>query len=174
MNLWESFFCLVWGAPGITWQFADRMRFLCRLGFNLEWQQGMHSIQTIHFYMNRSFTTHNVFVIPLSVVTFQKLLIILKRWAKYIYISKIDGYQRYFSLRLFNLSACEIFLKNCELFLYVKMEIWIFGKTTKINSFKTVSQFTLLSKKLKMTHGTTKILNFVIGHCNVKFVENFV
>ena len=33
-------------------------------------------------------------------------------------------------------------LNICELFVDVKMEIYIFGKTQKINTYKNVSQFT--------------------------------
>ena len=56
------------------------------------------------------------------------------------------------------------------------MEIYIFGKTQKINSCKTVSQFTqqLRGVFLYLAHDTIKILNCVMGYLNVKTKEKLI
>ena len=56
------------------------------------------------------------------------------------------------------------------------MEICIYGKMPKMNSYKTVSQFTkqLVRFSNYLVHNTIQRMNSVIGCFNVKYVEIFV
>ena len=60
--------------------------------------------------------------------------------------------------------------KNCELSGEIKMEICIIGKTRKIDSYKTVSQFTINNKILYifLAHNTIKRLDCVVQCLNMK------
>ena len=62
-----------------------------------------------------------------------------------------------------------------ELFWEVKTEIWLFCKTQKINSWKTVSQFTQKMQNIYLKYlaqDTIQRPDCVMGYFNVKNKEN--
>ena len=65
-------------------------------------------------------------------------------------------------------------LQICELFLDVKTDICIFGKTQK-HSCKMIIHLTLLLQYIilkQSSHDTIPRVNFVMGHINVKNTKN--
>ena len=92
---------------------------------------------------------------------------IFLEFLKDIYFSRFDPVYK---------SLIKELSSMCELFGHVKMRIYNFEKTLKINSYKTVSQFT------KQPWGFLKIyinntiqdLNCVFGCFNVKYVEKLL
>ena len=72
-------------------------------------------------------------------------------------------------LPLYPKSIHKDYHKICELFWDIKSEICIFGKTPKINSHKTLSQFTQQPYEFKeLVHNKIQRLNYVMGYFNVK------